>query len=127
MSSISHLLLGGLCHWHLSSDDDGWPSTSIFYRMAQGGNSRVPPGHKILCREMTPDLRRAQVAFNTLDVDEKIIVVVKHMPPPKKESGLPMFKVWGDLEKARYLEESVREFKTRYKRICRKVTKNMRS
>jgi hypothetical protein len=57
-----HALLCALFAWHLKSEETGYDSLNILARVSQGGRRR--PGHKILCPEMHPDVRRVQKAFN---------------------------------------------------------------
>ena len=99
---------------------------SILHRISTEGVvvSGGRPGHKILCKEMTPDQTRAQRAFNKLTLAEKIVVVAKHYPKsPERKDGKSLYKKWGDKEKAHYLYLSVWDFNRKYKDILKKAQK----
>jgi hypothetical protein len=122
-----HALLCNLFAWHLKSEETGYDSLNILARVSQGGRMGVP-GHKILCKEMHPDTRRVQKAFNGLEFDEKAIVVTKHMPPPMNKNKTP--KRWGEKEMAEYLQIRgddipAKIFRERYRVILRKLGRCM--
>jgi len=119
-----HLMFSSLSHWHLTAEMGGCAPISILHRIPTEGVvvSSGRPGHKILCKEMTPDQRKAQMAFNKLDLKEKIIVVAKHYPrSPVDSSANPVYSAWTDKEKAHYLHESMWDFNRKYKDILKKA------
>ena len=118
-----HLLMCALFHWHMSMEMDGLPPINILHRvMTEGAVTRSGhAGSTILCPDMSPQLRRAQAGFNSLELAQKIIVVTKHMPVPLKDCGKPQYKKWGDREKAQYLNEPMSVFKVKYRKICRQL------
>ena len=118
-----HLLMCALFHWHLAMDMGGLPPINILHRVATEGNvTRTGrAGSTILCPDMAPPLRRAQHAFNGLELAQKIIVVTKHMPVPLKDCGKPQYKKWGDREKAQYLQEPMTAFKSKYRGALRNI------
>ena len=122
--SSVHLLLCSLFDFLLRSEEYGYPPINILHRIATEGHAAPAgrPGHRILCEDMDRDLRQCQMAFNTLSLGDRIVVVCKHMPPPQF-AGLPMYKKWGDVEKARYLQVPTKTFKTKYKGCTRKMKK----
>jgi hypothetical protein len=121
-SSI-HLLLGSLFEYYLRAEDSGFPPQSILYRIATEGFASRPQraGHNILCADMTSDLRRVQAGYNALDYELKIIVAMKHSPPPLKEDGKLAHKCWGDREKAQNLDIPASIFKSKYRKSLRKI------
>ena len=126
MSNKMHLMLASLFHWHLSAENSGWAPISILHRISTEGVvvRSGKPGHNILCREMTPDQRRAQRAFNQLALDEKILVVAKHYPcSPIGENAKFLYKTWTDKEKAHYLQLSPWDFNRKYNDILKKAQK----
>jgi hypothetical protein len=122
-----HLMLADLFNWHLTSETSGWPPINILHRVSTEGNvtSSGRPGHKVLCREMNPDQRRIQKAYNSLSTELKIVVCAKHMGVPLKEDKTPIYNKWGDYEKAHYLTESIGVFKNQYKRAIRGLQKTL--
>ena len=121
-----HLMFASLFHWHLTAETGGWAPISILHRIASEGvvvrSGR--PGHSILCQEMTGDQRKAQRAYNQLELPEQIIVVTKHYPASPIGKGAKfLYKTWTDKEKAHYLHESVHDFNRKYKDILIKAQK----
>ena len=122
-----HMLLCALFHWHFSQEEYGYPPINVLHRIAHEGHVSATgrPGHRVLCPDMDPSLMRCQRAFNCLPLGDKIVVVAKHMPQPLKEDGTPVYKKWGDIEKARYLNEPVGAFKNKYKQCIRRMQRYM--
>ena len=122
-----HLMLADLFNWHLTSNTTGWAPINILHRVSTEGNVARSgrPGHRVLCREMSPDQRRTQMAYNSLPLDLQIVVCAKHVEIPLNEDNTPMYAKWGDIEKAHYLTESVGVFKNQYKRAIRHVQKSL--
>jgi len=120
-----HLLLCRLIEWHKKAETGGWPSASIMYRIATEGHvgSSGRPGHRILCPEMPSDIRRCQAAFNAVGLNHKVVICAKLRDMPTKEDGKPEYKVWGDQEKAHYVNENVHVFRNKYKKAVRAVEK----
>ena len=121
-----HLLFASLCNWHITAEVGGWPPMSILHRISTEGVvvSSGRPGHKILCKEMTPDQTKAQMVFNKLSLGEKIIIVAKHYPEsPKNFDDTLLYKKWTDREKADYLGLSMAVFSNKYKDILKKSSK----
>ena len=129
VSNSAHMLLAGLFHWHLAMELEGLPPINILHRVMTEGNvtRSGKAGSTILCPDMHPDIRRTQRAFNSLSLDNKIIVVTKHMPVPLREDGTPQYKKWTDREKAQYLCEPMQSFKVKYKSCCREVARRLKS
>lgn len=101
----------------LINADDGWPSESILYRMITTGHAaRLPAQHKILAKDMPRDARWVSAGFKSLSDDEKIVVLLKHMPKPPDE------KKWTTKEMARYSSaKSASAFRSLYRRILIKI------
>ena len=124
--SSVNLLLASLVEWHIKSNDSGFPPVGIMHRIAHegpaAGGSRKA-SHKILCADMSTDLRRTQSAFNALDYDLRLVAVVKHSPVPIV-NGKPRYKFWGDREKAHYLGQKLTTFKGRYRKVLRHISRS---
>ena len=124
-ADIIHL---GLCK--LFSDlfifeESGFASINILYRMIRGtALSSSPHGHRILCKDISPEQRRLWAALCNLALEYQIIVVTKHRPVPFKE-GKPAYKTWGNKEKAHYLNETVFLFESKYNQALRKIKRLM--
>ena len=120
--SAVHCLLCDLFAWYIKTESWGMSPINMLIRMKEGTIGTPQSGHKILCPEMRTETRLVLVAFNGLEFPDQAIVVTKHMPVPL-EDGKPKYKKWGDNEKARYLNESTWDFKSKYRKCLRKMKK----
>jgi len=126
MSTSTHLGLCKLFNDLLMFEESGFPPISILYRIFNEGHvgRTGRPGHKILCREMSPDQRRLWTAFRNLGLEYQIVVIVKHMPVPMKKDGEPKYKLWDDKQKAAYLNEFISTFRNKYKKALKRIEKS---
>jgi hypothetical protein len=67
--------------------DDGYPTASPLTRIMTGG--RITPGHRVLARDMPPDVWRMQYVINQLTERQRTALLVTYAAPVDKNGRLP--------------------------------------
>lgn len=108
-----------LVDYHFSIIDWGWSPTNILYRVSTEGyvDKEGIPGHKILIKDIRPELRPVQLAYNALNPCEQQVINAKYMP----------YTIDGrkaqDRERARFMGKTTSEFRRIYQGSAKKVKK----